>query len=354
MARNSLLEGAPLRPGASTLAQIAGVPVLPCVILGTDRLYSKRQWLLPRWRDTPIWIAFGNPISHFPELQKLHARERIESELAAAFKNLYAELREKFRLTTDDLPHPPRERTNCRAGASPAPPRTGNRSGCPTISSTRLQRLASGTIDSLICGSLNLLHTRHRLNGRGREEMARYVAECEGLTPKEYYAAPYEPNLAKTLVNGHATMAWNSPIRTHFAANNVAHAEFFQSRARNPRAHGVAAARAHVYQLRRPSPLRRALQRTWLERLFPSPPLSLFAGPARLLEWRTCDHLRSHSQCRRLAPGRNRIAPVDGCIEGTRLPRVRRARHQLRRLDRRVTDAGRERFPLCGVNVARS
>ena len=224
----SLLEGAPLRPGASTLAQIAGVPVLPCVILGSDRLYSKRQWL--PFRRTPIWIALGNPISHFPELQKSHARERIESELAAAFKNLYAELREKFRLTTDDLPHPPRERTNCRAGASPAPPRAGNRSGCPTISNARLQRLASGTIDSLICGSLNLLHTRHRLNGRGREEMVRYVAECERLAPQEYYAAPYEPNLAKTLVNGHATMAWNSPIKTHFAANNIAHAEFFQSR----------------------------------------------------------------------------------------------------------------------------
>ena len=230
----SLLEGAPLRPGASTLAQIAGVPVLPCVILGSDRLYSKRQWL--PFRRTPIWIAFGNPISHSPELQKLHARERIESELATAFKNLYAELREKFRLMTDDLPHPPRERTNCGAGASPAPPRTGNRSGCPTISSARLQRLASGTIDALICGSLNLLHTRHRLNGRGREEMARYVAECERLTPQEYYAAPYEPNLAKTLVNGHATMAWNSPIRTHFAANNIAHAEFFQSRGGGTRA----------------------------------------------------------------------------------------------------------------------
>ena len=73
----SLLEGAPLRPGAATLAQIAGVPILPCVILGTDRLYSKRQWL--PFRRTPIWIAFGHQISHFPELQKSHARERIES-----------------------------------------------------------------------------------------------------------------------------------------------------------------------------------------------------------------------------------------------------------------------------------
>src|SRR5438552_15166187 len=108
----SLLEGAPLRPGASTLAQIAGIPVLPCVILGSDRLYSQRQWL--PFRRTPIWIAFGNPISHFPELQKTHARERIESELAAAFKNLYAELREKFRLTTNDLPQSPQERMKPR------------------------------------------------------------------------------------------------------------------------------------------------------------------------------------------------------------------------------------------------
>ena len=205
----SLLEGAPLRPGASTLAQIAGVPVLPCVILGSDRLYSKKQWL--PFRRTPIWIAFGNPISHFPELPKSQARERTESELAGGFKNLYTELREKFRLTTDDLPHPPRGRFDRRVGALRRP-----------------YRFTATAVDSLICGSFNLLHTRHRLNGRSREEMARYVAECELLTPQEYYAAPDEPDVAKTLVNGHATMAWNSPIRTHFAANNIAHAEFFQ------------------------------------------------------------------------------------------------------------------------------
>ena len=219
----SLLEGAPLRPGASTLAHIAGVPVLPCVILGSDRLYSKRQWL--PFRRTPIWIAFGNPISHFPELQKSDARERIESELATTFKELYAELCEKFQLKAEDLPHPPRERMKrCIARGS----LVGNRSGSPTIPNHSPQRLAATAVDSLICGSLNLLHTRHRLNGRGREEMARYVAECERLTPQEYYAAPYESTLAKTLVNGHAQIAWNSPIRTRFAANNIARAEFFR------------------------------------------------------------------------------------------------------------------------------
>src|SRR5437588_7550013 len=79
----SVLEGAPLRPGAATLAHIAGVPVVPCVILGTDRLYSKNQWL--PFQRTPVWTAFGKPISCFPELQRSQARERIESELATAF-----------------------------------------------------------------------------------------------------------------------------------------------------------------------------------------------------------------------------------------------------------------------------
>src|SRR6266568_8899223 len=104
----SLLGGAPLRAGASTLAHIAGVPIVPCVILGTDRLYGKRNWL--PLRRTPVWIGFGPAISNFQKLEKSAAREQIETELIAAFQRTYAELREKFQLTPDDLPHPPRER----------------------------------------------------------------------------------------------------------------------------------------------------------------------------------------------------------------------------------------------------
>src|SRR5882762_7693272 len=72
----SLLEGAPMRPGASTLAHIAGVPILPCVIVGSDRLYSTRRWL--PLRRTAMWIAFGNPIPHFPDLEKSVARACTE------------------------------------------------------------------------------------------------------------------------------------------------------------------------------------------------------------------------------------------------------------------------------------
>jgi 1-acyl-sn-glycerol-3-phosphate acyltransferase len=230
---HSLLEGAPLRPGAATLAHIARVPILPCVILGSDRFYSRRQWL--PLRRTPIWIAFGHPISHFPELQKSEARERIESELTSAFKHLYVQLRQEFRLTADDLPHSPRDRMRrCRASATIG----GNRGGRPAIAGDPLRQLASGTIDSLICASFNLLHSRHRLNGHSREEMERYVAKCERLTAQEYYAAPdgIDPFHSASSANGAAThvtadscvtsLRWSSPIKTQFPVNNVAHADF--------------------------------------------------------------------------------------------------------------------------------
>src|SRR3984893_5672079 len=138
---HSLLEGAPLRPGAAALAHIAGVPIVPCVILGSDRLYSKKQWL--PLRRTPIWIAFGTPISHFPQLQKSEARERIESELAATFKTLYAQLREEFRLTTDDLPRSPRERMK---GGVSAPRR-------PDAAERRhpYHHFAASGVDMLVC-----------------------------------------------------------------------------------------------------------------------------------------------------------------------------------------------------------
>jgi 1-acyl-sn-glycerol-3-phosphate acyltransferase len=209
----SLLEGAPLRPGASTLAHMAGVPILPCVILGTDRFYSMKGWL--PLRRTPVWIAFGKPISHSPELEKLQARERIESELADAFKSLYAELRQTFQLTADDLPHPPQERMKARRHP--------------------LRRASAKTVDSLLCASLNLLHTRHRLNGHSREEMERYLVACEQFTPQEYYATPDDgdsssdlgTSLAGVFRNGGGKVAWRSPVNTPFAANNIAHAEFF-------------------------------------------------------------------------------------------------------------------------------
>jgi pimeloyl-ACP methyl ester carboxylesterase len=220
----SLLEGAPLRPGAATLAHIAGVPILPCVILGGDRFYAKKSWL--PLRRTPIWVAVGNPISCFPELPKAQARERIGTELAAAFKNLYTDLCQRFSLTADDLPHCPRERMR---KSRPLRQNIGR------VDGRRPYHLVSHSMDSLLCASFNLLHTRHRLNGSSREEMERYMAECERFTPQEYYTCTSDTDLlaqigatlGSAIQDSHRTLIWRSPITTQFPRNDTARADFF-------------------------------------------------------------------------------------------------------------------------------
>jgi 1-acyl-sn-glycerol-3-phosphate acyltransferase len=214
----SLLEGAPLRPGACTLAHIAAVPILPCVIVGSDRLYSKKGWF--PLRRTPIWIAFGNPISHFPNLEKSVARAQVERKLTTAFKNLYAELQETFRLTPDDLPQPPRQRMGQSVGER-------WQSGTRSEKGQVLRHLAATSVDSLMCASMNLLQARHRLYARSRDEMERYVEQCEKLTAQEFYAVPPNGELADKIDNPPRAVTWRSPIETRFPANNIARADLF-------------------------------------------------------------------------------------------------------------------------------
>jgi 1-acyl-sn-glycerol-3-phosphate acyltransferase len=229
----SLLQGAPVRAGASTLAHMAHVSVVPCVILGSDRLYARRSWF--PFRRTPVWIGFGKPISNFARLEKSVARERIENELTAAFQNIYAELREKFQLTADDLPHSPQERmkTDSYHEGHEAHEEKLNQNASDPLRVLRgeiLRRSAAKTVDFGMCAAMNLLQSRHRLNGNSAEAMERYVTECEKLTAHEYYGAPPDVDLASAIrAASDATVTWRSPIQTTFPRNNIARAEFFPS-----------------------------------------------------------------------------------------------------------------------------
>ena len=236
---NSLLEGGSVRAGASTLAHIAQVPILPCVILGSDRLYAKRNWL--PMRRTPVWIAFGAPIVPASDLEKSVARERIERELVCAFQTLYSELRERFQLTPEDLPHPPRERMKPSLHHEVHEGHKGeivsdNQEPLRDLRVLRgekknpFRRLTANTVDFAVCTSMNLLQARHPLNGHSAEAMERYVAECEKLTPQEYYAAPNAGDVATAIAIANGTsVTWQSPIQTEFSRNNAARAEFFPS-----------------------------------------------------------------------------------------------------------------------------
>jgi 1-acyl-sn-glycerol-3-phosphate acyltransferase len=103
---HSVLEGAPMKPGLAGLAQLSGAPVVPCVLIGSDQLYTHRNWIpLRRGR---AWIAFGEPLYCTGEGKE--ARAEFETKIADSLRALYAELKERFSLTANDLPQPPMRR----------------------------------------------------------------------------------------------------------------------------------------------------------------------------------------------------------------------------------------------------
>ena len=99
----SILSGAEMREGAFLLAAKAACPVVPVVILGSERLYNPRNWL--SWRRAKVYIAIGDPI--FPTEG---GRKRLRDDTAAALIRWKDKLVETCQLTEDDLPHSPQER----------------------------------------------------------------------------------------------------------------------------------------------------------------------------------------------------------------------------------------------------
>jgi 1-acyl-sn-glycerol-3-phosphate acyltransferase len=102
----SVLGGAALRPGIAALAQMSGAPIVPCVLLGSDRLYFPRNWL--PLRRVRACIAFGEPLRC--EGEGKEARVKLEAAVAENLRALAAEMRAAFQLTDDDFPKPPLER----------------------------------------------------------------------------------------------------------------------------------------------------------------------------------------------------------------------------------------------------
>lgn len=104
----SIVNGAKMKEGVALLASMSGAPIVPCVILGSDRLYHKKYWL--GFRRAPVYLAFGAPITtptDFPADQK---RSHLQKEFSTAIVALRERLQSDFQLTADDLPHSPQER----------------------------------------------------------------------------------------------------------------------------------------------------------------------------------------------------------------------------------------------------
>jgi len=100
----SILSGADMREGAFLIAAKAGCPVLPVVILGSERLYKGRNWR--PWRRAKVYIAVGAPVFPSPD----GGRKKLRDNVAEALIRLKDDLITKCHLTADDLPHSPQER----------------------------------------------------------------------------------------------------------------------------------------------------------------------------------------------------------------------------------------------------
>jgi 1-acyl-sn-glycerol-3-phosphate acyltransferase len=106
--KGSVLEGAQMWPGASALAVLSGKPIVPAVIIGSDRLYDKRNWF--RIRHVPVWLGFGEKISPRTDLPKRVARELVQKSLSEAFVLLKERMVSEFGLGATDLPATPQAR----------------------------------------------------------------------------------------------------------------------------------------------------------------------------------------------------------------------------------------------------
>jgi 1-acyl-sn-glycerol-3-phosphate acyltransferase len=108
----SILEGAAPKSGAMVLARLAGAPIVPCVVLGTDRLYATRSWW-PGPPRTPVWVTIGAPFA-VSDMKSDEANARM----AIALRELAAAAVAHFDLRPDDLPTTPQHRKGRDAQAT--------------------------------------------------------------------------------------------------------------------------------------------------------------------------------------------------------------------------------------------
>ena len=104
----SVLQGAPMLSGIAAIAHLANAPIIPCVILGSDRLYNLKA--LSPFRRVKIHIGFAAPLQLDPSLEKSAARKKLEADLGDSLRALLKEMYTHFNLMEEDLPQSPGRR----------------------------------------------------------------------------------------------------------------------------------------------------------------------------------------------------------------------------------------------------
>jgi 1-acyl-sn-glycerol-3-phosphate acyltransferase len=97
---SSVCLGGPIKLGVALIACRAGVPVVPCVVVGTHELNQVKPWL--PFKRAHVWMAFGDPIAPIDpgttRASRKAAYAAVGGQLQQSMMQLYQELCQTYAL----------------------------------------------------------------------------------------------------------------------------------------------------------------------------------------------------------------------------------------------------------------
>lgn len=91
---DAAVRGGRIRKGVCSIAIRAGVPIVPCVMVGTHDLSRVGPWL--PFKRARLWVAYGEAIHPPPGPSTREKRERLREQLSETYQRLYREVCDRY------------------------------------------------------------------------------------------------------------------------------------------------------------------------------------------------------------------------------------------------------------------
>jgi 1-acyl-sn-glycerol-3-phosphate acyltransferase len=101
--KDSMVRGGAMKQGVCTISIRTGAPIIPVVLLGTEKLNIVWPWL--PFRRGRVWIGFGRPVLP-PDGKKSNrmSRGELAERLGREFVDVYQEMLREYGLRDEDVP----------------------------------------------------------------------------------------------------------------------------------------------------------------------------------------------------------------------------------------------------------
>ena len=91
-----------------------------------------------------------------------------------------------------------------------------------------IRRQVARTLDFAMCVLMKRIQRRHRLDAGSRARLEAYLDDCERLSPAQFFDAPaFDPRQTSEPESGLPILAWDTPHRSGYPANDRTHVLLF-------------------------------------------------------------------------------------------------------------------------------